>query len=44
MASASDKSSKYAWKPRNGDSGRLGNQTTIFVEKNSSMTSQLSLN
>ena len=35
------KSSKYAW---NGDSGRLGSRAAIFVEKNSSLTSQLSLN
>ena len=33
----------YAWEPRNGDSGRLGNRSAIFLEKNSSMTSQLSL-
>ena len=38
------KSSKYAWEPRNGDSGRLGSRAAIFVEKNSSLTSQLSLN
>ena len=39
-----EKSSKYAWEPRKGDSGRLGNRSAIFLEKNSSMTSQLSLN
>ena len=39
-----EKSSKYAWEPRNGDSGRLGIRSAIFLEKNSSMTSQLSLN
>ena len=35
---------KYAWEPRNGDCGRLGDLSAIFLENNSSMTSQLSLN
>ena len=35
---------KYVWEPRNGDCGRLGNLFAIFLENNSSMTSQLSLN
>ena len=26
-----EESSKYAWEPRNGDSGRLGNRTAIFL-------------
>ena len=39
-----DESSKYAWEPPSGDSGRLGNRSTIFLKKNSSMTSQLFLN
>ena len=32
------------WEPRNGDSGLLGKRSAIFLEKNSSITSQLSLN
>ena len=35
---------KYAWEPRNGDCGRLGDLSAIFLENNSSITSQLSLN
>ena len=38
-----EKSSKFDWEPRNGDSGRLGNRSAIFFEKNSQITSQLSL-
>ena len=38
-----EKSSKFDWEPRNGDSGRLGNRSAIFLEKNSQITSQLSL-
>ena len=34
----------YAWEPRNGDCGRLGNLYAIFLENNISMMSQLSLN
>ena len=34
MCMPHEESSKYAWEPRNGDSGRLGNRTAIFlVEK-----------
>ena len=44
IVDASWKVLKYAWEPRNGDSGRLGNLSAIFPENNSSMTSQLSLN
>ena len=39
-----EKSSKFAWEPRNGDSGCLDNRSGFFLEKNSLMTSQLSLN
>ena len=39
-----EKSCKYAWEPRDGDCGRLRNLSAIFLENNSSMTSQLSLN
>ena len=38
------KSYKYAWESRKGDCGRLGNISDIFLENNSSMTSQLPLN
>ena len=31
MCMPHEESSKYAWEPRNGDSGRLGNQTAIFL-------------
>ena len=39
-----EESLKYAWEPQNGVTGRLDNGTAIFLEKNSSMTSQVSLN
>ena len=35
---------QYAWEPRNGDCGRLGNLYAILLENNISMMSQLSLN
>ena len=39
-----EKSYKYARESRNGDCHDLGNLSAIFLEKNSSMTSQRSLN
>ena len=39
-----EKSYKYARESRNGDCDGLGNLSAIFFVKNSSMTSQLSLN
>ena len=35
---------QYAWEPRNGDCGRLGNLYAILLENNISTMSQLSLN